>query len=149
MLVVLGAAVLNIMPLLPTAGTPFAAVPEPDRKVVQMARAIASRYLPKMTHCSRCRADAVGLIGEENRQRDIDLLQIAARPAKAPSGPSTPTLQNIDSHPSREALSELRIIPTQERPYVAVASRDDVRINRHLGEATEVREPVMLLLKRS
>jgi nitrogen fixation protein NifB len=135
---VLGATILNIMPLLPTADTPFATIPEPDKKVVQMARAIASRYLPQMTHCSRCRADAVGLIGEENRQKNIDLLQIAARPARTPAGPSTPTLQNIDSQPSREALSELRIIPTRERPYVAIASRDDLRINRHLGEATQV-----------
>lgn len=135
---VLGATILNIMPLLPTAGTPFAAVPEPARKAVQNARSIASRHLPQMTHCSRCRADAVGMIGEENRQKDIDLLQIAAYPAKPPSGPSTPMPLGVHSPHLQQGLSELRINPTQERPYVAVASHDGVLIDQHLGEATQV-----------
>ncbi len=134
----LGATILNIMPLLPTAGTPFAAIPEPDRRVIQNARSIASRHLPQMTHCSRCRADAVGMIGEENRQKDIDLLQIAASPAKPPFGPSTPTPLRVHSGHSQQGFSELRIKPTQERPYVAVASRDGAMINQHLGEATQV-----------
>jgi nitrogen fixation protein NifB len=35
--------------------------------------------------------------------------------------------------------AELTLIPTPERPYVAVASRDGLFVNQHLGEATQVR----------
>jgi nitrogen fixation protein NifB len=135
---VLGASILNIMPLLPTAGTPFAAVPEPSREAVQNARLIASCYLPQMTHCSRCRADAVGMIGEENTQKHIALLQIAALPMIAPVQPDSLTPLQVHSQPARALLSEQRINPTQERPYIAVASRDGVLINRHLGEAAQL-----------
>jgi len=106
----LGATILNIMPLLPTANTPFAIIKEPEKKAVQQARALAARYLPQMTHCSRCRADAVGLIGEENTQKNIELLQISAQSGIASS-----------------------------LPYIAVASRDGLFVNLHLGEATQVR----------
>jgi nitrogen fixation protein NifB len=74
----LGASLLNIMPLLPTADTPFAQIPEPGRDSVRQARAAAALYLPQMTHCARCRSDAAGLVGEENSPADVGLLQLAA-----------------------------------------------------------------------
>jgi nitrogen fixation protein NifB len=114
---VLGASVLNIMPLLPTAGTLFGAIPEPDRKTLQGARAQAARYLPQMSHCARCRADAAGMLGEDNTQHQ-QLLQSIAR---APE----PTA--------------LRLAITPSRPYIAVASRDGLQINQHLGEVTSLR----------
>ncbi len=133
---VLDATILNIMPLLPTANTPFADIKEPDKKAVQQARALAGRYLPQMTHCSRCRADAAGLIGEENSQKNIELLQISsnlsadAAPASAPA---------MDAGLPMTLSQELRLMTTAERPYVAVASRDGLFVNQHLGEATQVR----------
>jgi nitrogen fixation protein NifB len=136
---VLGASILNIMPLLPTANTPFANIKEPDRKAVQQARALAGRYLPQMTHCSRCRADAVGLIGEEHTQNNIDLLQISANsPEQTDTPPNLPILDAGNSLPVTLS-SQLRLTPTPERPYVAVASRDGLFVNQHLGEATHVR----------
>jgi nitrogen fixation protein NifB len=39
----------------------------------------------------------------------------------------------------RPATSELRLTTTQDRPYIAVASRDGVQIDQHLGEATSLR----------
>jgi nitrogen fixation protein NifB len=136
---VLGATILNIMPLLPTANTPFATIKEPEKKAVQQARALAGRYLPQMTHCSRCRADAAGLIGEENSQRNIELLQISAQlPEQTDASLNLPVLDAGNGLPM--TLSpQLRLAPTIERPYVAVASRDGLFVNQHLGEASQVR----------
>jgi nitrogen fixation protein NifB len=126
---VLGASVLNIMPLLPTAGTLFGAIPEPDRKTLQGARAQAARYLPQMSHCARCRADAAGMLGEDNTQHQ-QLLQSIAR---APESADTTSLS------SRPAAPALELATTQDRPYIAVASRDGAQIDQHLGEATSLR----------
>jgi nitrogen fixation protein NifB len=126
---VLGATVLNIMPLLPTAGTPFGAIPEPDRETLQAARAQAAHYLPQMSHCTRCRADAAGLLGEDNVQHQQLLQSIASAPEPVATASSSP-------HP---IASELRLTTTQDRPYIAVASRDGVQIDQHLGEATSLR----------
>jgi len=135
----LGATILNIMPLLPTAGTPFATVPEPARKDIQSARLIASGFLPQMTHCSRCRADAVGMIGQENDQRNIDLLQISARTSNTTTAPTNATLARNSDPFTRKIQPPFRIDTTPERPFIAVATRDGAMINQHLGEANEVR----------
>lgn len=60
----LGASVFNLMPLYPVAETPFASLSEPSRAQMNGMRAQAARFLPQMTHCMRCRADAVGLLSE-------------------------------------------------------------------------------------
>jgi nitrogen fixation protein NifB len=133
---VLGATILNIIPLLPTADTPFATIKEPEKKAVQQARALAGRYLPQMTHCSRCRADAAGLIGEENSQKNIELLQTSANLSEDDITVSTPVM---GAGLPMTLSPELRLMTTQARPYVAVASRDGLFVNQHLGEATQVR----------
>jgi nitrogen fixation protein NifB len=135
----LGATILNIMPLLPTAGTPFAAIKEPEKIDVQKARALAARYLPQMTHCSRCRADAVGLIGQENTQKNIDLLQISAKPTVQTTLPISNMALDAGNGLPMTLSSELKLVTTPERPYIAVASRDGLFVNQHLGEAMHVR----------
>jgi nitrogen fixation protein NifB len=135
----LGATILNIMPLLPTANTPFGSIQEPEKKDVHKARALAVQYLPQMTHCSRCRADAVGLIGEENSQKNIELLQISAKPVAAGVLSSSNAALDAGNGLPMTISSELTLITTPERPYVAVASRDGLFVNQHLGEATQVR----------
>jgi nitrogen fixation protein NifB len=135
----LGATILNIMPLLPTANTPFADLKEPEKRVVQQVRAMAASYLPQMSHCSRCRADAVGMIGEENTQKNIDLLQISAKPAAASTAPVETGAMDASNGLPMTLSPELRLTPTPERPYIAVASRDGLFVNQHLGEAVQVR----------
>jgi nitrogen fixation protein NifB len=135
---VLGATILNIMPLLPTANTPFGTIKEPEKKAIQQARALAGRYLPQMTHCSRCRADAAGLLGEENSQKNFELLQLSAR--VSPDAPLvSATVLEANNGMPMTLSPQLRLITTQERPYIAVASRDGLFVNQHLGEATQVR----------
>jgi nitrogen fixation protein NifB len=104
----LGVDVLNCMPVYPNADTPFAEVPEPSAAQMEAIRRQAEGFLPQMRHCTRCRADAVGLL-EEDRAEEWRgcLAQCAQLPPPAPP----------------------------ERPYVAVATREGALVNLHLGEA--------------
>jgi nitrogen fixation protein NifB len=104
----LGATLMNLVPLHPTADTPFATLAEPSREVMASLRDQAGVLVPQMTHCRRCRADAVGLLGQD---RSMELAPTLASCAKLP--------------PSDLA----------DRPYVAVATREGMLVNQHLGEA--------------
>lgn len=104
----LGAHILNCMAMVPNAGTPFEAVPEPGPELLAAVRSEAERFLPQMKHCQRCRADAVGLLHEDRSGEFRDCLDAC----------------------SREISLE-----TIHRPYVAVASREGLLVNQHLGEA--------------
>lgn len=103
----LGVDVLNCMPMFPNSDTPFENIPEPGAEMIESIRACAERYLPQMRHCTRCRADAVGLLGEDRSGELHGCLTACAK--------LTPDLA--------------------ERPYVAVASLEGVLVNQHLGEA--------------
>jgi nitrogen fixation protein NifB len=76
----LGASLHNVIPLIPTAGTPFADVVEPSAATMKAVRARAEAHLPQMEHCSRCRADAVGLLGQSNPVVPSSLDQPGVRP---------------------------------------------------------------------
>lgn len=58
----LGCDVMNIIPMLPVAGSAFANVPELDAARLASLRRDCRRYLRQMQHCVRCRADAVGTL---------------------------------------------------------------------------------------
>lgn len=60
--------VMNIIPFLPVAGTPFEGVPTLPREALMRLRCQASAHVPQMSHCVRCRADAVGLLGRDHSQ---------------------------------------------------------------------------------
>ncbi len=150
----LGANIHNIMALFPTPKTPFANIPEPEKRLIAAARRGASQHLSQMSHCSRCRADAAGLVGEEHSQAQIELLQIAGRIAER-QDPSISAIKINTKSAMPMALSPaLRLVATRERPYVAIASRDGLSVNQHLGEATQLRiyeptpeEPVLVDLR--
>jgi len=104
----LGADIFNCLPYYSTAETVFENIPEPHPELVQAIQRETGAYLPQMKHCARCRADAVGIIGQDN---DDAIMQELKRAAGMPRKPQ------------------------QDRPYVAVASMEGVLINQHLGEA--------------
>lgn len=103
----LGVDVLNCMPMYPNAGTDFENLPEPSKELMADIRGKAERYLPQMTHCTRCRADAVGLLGEDRSEELHGCL--------------------------RECASLPRDL--SQRPHVAVATLEGLLVNQHLGEA--------------
>lgn len=65
----------NAMPLYPVKGTPLGDIPEPSAADIAILRKRASAHLPQMHHCSRCRADAVGLIGADTGSTEINWRQ--------------------------------------------------------------------------
>jgi nitrogen fixation protein NifB len=105
----LGADIQNMIPIKPTQDTPFAGLAEPGRETVLPLRKEAGRYIDQMTHCKRCRADAVGLLGDD---------------------------QSVALCGTLQACSKLKPLEVKAaRPYVAVATREGMLINQHLGEA--------------
>jgi nitrogen fixation protein NifB len=105
----LGADIQNCIPMMHVEGSAFENREGPEEKQMLEIRKQSSRYLDQMCHCARCRADAIGQIGEENNEKIVELLATASR-----------------------------IGPTKQRPYVAVASMEGLLVNQHLGEATEL-----------
>lgn len=99
---------LNCMAMFPSAGTVFAEVPEPSAEMMGSIRKEAERYLPQMRHCTRCRADAVGLLDSDRTGEMRGCLAASA---------STPE------------------VAESARPFVAVATLEGMLVNLHLGEA--------------
>ncbi|MEW6381217.1 MAG: nitrogenase cofactor biosynthesis protein NifB [bacterium] len=106
----LGVDIFNCMPVYPSPDTPFADITEPSEEMMSTLRQQAAQYIPQLYHCTRCRADAVGLLNEDRTQELRDCLT---------------------------ACSALPLNPDEDRPYVAVASREGTLVNLHLGEAAQ------------
>lgn len=110
MMQTLGVDLLNCMAMFPNMNTPFGHIEQPSKKNMEEIRAMAEEYLPQMRHCTRCRADAVGLLDDDRTDE------------------------------FRSCLTEcttIKPMPAKMRQYVAVATLEGVLINQHLGEAKE------------
>jgi len=106
----LGADILNCIPLYSVEGTPFESISEPLPNEMERIKEEAGRVIPQMNHCRRCRADAVGCIGSDDKEM----------------------------YGMLEHFAGLAPVPEGDRPYIAVASEEGMLVNRHLGEAYEL-----------
>lgn len=104
----LGADLFNCMAMFPNAKTVLGHLEQPDKQTMADLQAMAENYLPQMRHCTRCRADAVGLLDEDRTDEFRACLS---------------------------DCSTLGPLPPGQRSYVAVATREGVLVNMHLGEA--------------
>ncbi|MBI5204769.1 MAG: radical SAM protein [Nitrospirae bacterium] len=64
----IGADIMNLMPLIPQAE--FENFDRPSKQAIDKKRDECSGYIPQMTHCRQCRADACGVLGED---KDMEL----------------------------------------------------------------------------
>ena len=103
--------ILNCVPFYPNKGSAFANLGEPPKEVVRKIRKKAAQYIPQMYHCARCRADAIGILGEENNAELLEKLK---------------------------ECSQLPEIYDEKRPYVAVATLEGALVNQNLGKAREL-----------
>lgn len=103
----LGADLMNCIPVVPNKDTAFEDMEEPSKPLIFKVRTKAQEYMKMMTHCARCRADAAGLLGQDFSGAFGLLQEYATKP----------------------------INPTEDRPYVAVATHEGMLVNMHLGEA--------------
>ncbi len=101
-----GCEIMNCIPMIPVENTPFESLGEPDQKMIARTRLLSGQNVKQMLHCARCRADAVGHIGNGIEDEFKEILESATQPLYDPA-----------------------------RPYVAVASLEGALINQHLGEA--------------
>jgi nitrogen fixation protein NifB len=103
----LGADIQNCIPLIPVPGTPYERLEEPSPKIMRIIRAQTSLHIKQMSHCARCRADAVGLLGDDIGGKLAQKRQI------------------------RKVRCDFL-----KKPYIAAASSDGIAIDQHLGKAT-------------
>lgn len=54
---------MNLLPLIPIAGTDMEGASPPSPAVITKIRKKAGEYVPQMHHCTRCRSDAAGFLG--------------------------------------------------------------------------------------
>ena len=106
----LGVDLMNTIPLFPVQGTPFEDIEEPTPEMMKEIRKEIEQFLPPMTHCSRCRADAVGLLGKDDTEAKRILSEV----------------------------SNLSVNVDKTKPFVAVASHEGLLVNQHLGEASQL-----------
>jgi nitrogen fixation protein NifB len=64
----LGAFVMNVLPLIPNAD--FAHLASPAPEILDGVRQANERIIGQFKHCRQCRADAVGLIGQDVKLAD-------------------------------------------------------------------------------
>ncbi len=105
-----GVDLMNAIPLFPVQDTPFESFTEPSSQFMKDIRKQIEPFLPPMDHCARCRADAAGLLGQDNAEA-VKLLSQA---------------------------TQMTLVDGDERPYVAVASNEGILVNQHLGEADKI-----------
>ena len=106
--------ILNCVAYYPNDGAEFRDIPEPSKEMVMDIRKKAGKHIKQMHHCTRCRADAVGLLGEKTDMAMINVLK------KWQNGGEK---ENVLPVPSGN---------------IAVASMEGVLINQHLGEANQL-----------
>ena len=78
----LGAYTVNILPLIPVEGTPFAERKAPTPKERKDLMDLCSGDARVMRHCKQCRADAIGLLGEDRSSEFVH-----TRPCGSGCGP--------------------------------------------------------------
>ncbi|MBU1169099.1 MAG: nitrogenase cofactor biosynthesis protein NifB [Proteobacteria bacterium] len=110
--------IFNCLPYYQNEGSAFSAIPEPSAADIKKIREEAGKYVHQMTHCARCRADAVGCIGEKDNEFLMSKLQAC---------------ESMPKHPDTKIIP--LSVPRTERTYIAVASLEGALVNQHLGEA--------------
>jgi nitrogen fixation protein NifB len=107
----MGADLFNCIPMCRAEGAAFDSLNEPDEATIFTVRAEANKYLPQMTHCTRCRADAVGCLSDSLPMKAIESMH------KYANGP---------------------LDPSEDRPYIAAATMEGFLVNVHLGQARQL-----------
>jgi nitrogen fixation protein NifB len=104
----LGVDIQNCMSMYPNQGTPFESIGELDPEELAALRHTVGKYIPQMKHCTRCRADAVGLLEQD---------------------------RSLEFRECLSACSQTIPVPASGKPFVAVATMEGILVNQHLGEA--------------
>lgn len=108
----LGVFITNIMPLIPAPGSVFEKYPQTSTKELNQMRDLCQLDLQQMRHCKQCRADAIGLLGED---RSLEFTSL--------------------SEPKR--IPEVSIKEDKKSYKIAVATKHGRLVDQHFGYASE------------
>ncbi len=108
----LGVFITNIMPLIPAPGSAFEKFPQTSMKEINEMRDLCQLEMQQMRHCKQCRADAVGLLGND---RSNEFRMTKPEPEK----------------------SVLRARQIGKEYKIAVTSKYGKLVDQHFGHATE------------
>jgi nitrogen fixation protein NifB len=140
-----GAFLHNVMPLLsdPRHGTHFGLTGQrgPTPKELQALQERLGQGSKLMRHCRQCRADAVGLLGED-RGQEFELARLPEQVAYDSSLRDThreviARERSEHAETRQAAVAELASLEGAPPVLVAVATRGGGRINQHFGHASE------------
>ena len=145
-----GAFLHNVMPIIAEAehGTYFGLTGqrEPTAAELEAVQDACAGDMNMMRHCRQCRADAVGMLGEDRGEEftldKIDSLEVdyeAAMVQRAAVQKELLTQLNKQRTPQQSSLQEepIRILPPSPPVKMAVATKGGGIINQHFGHATE------------
>lgn len=108
----LGVFITNIMPLIPAPGSAFEKFPQTSMKEINEMRDLCQLEMQQMRHCKQCRADAIGLLGND-RSNEFRMMK--------------PKVEDVPLE-SKEDSKEYKI---------AVTSKNGKLVDLHFGHATE------------
>ncbi|MDD1767656.1 MAG: nitrogenase cofactor biosynthesis protein NifB [Methanomassiliicoccales archaeon] len=111
----LGAYIVNVIPLIPVPGTNFASMRAPTPKERKALQDLCESDIKQMRHCRFCRADAVGLLGEDRSSEFAHVTCSLARPPK-------------EGFAGMQAEGKTKY-------RIAVASSDGKNVDLHFGHA--------------
>ncbi|WP_354112410.1 nitrogenase cofactor biosynthesis protein NifB [Bradyrhizobium sp. S3.12.5] len=141
-----GAFLHNVMPLIssPEHGTVFGLSGQrsPTAQEVTALQDSCESEMNMMRHCRQCRADAVGLLGED-RGAEFTMEKIMAMDIKYDEQPRKEYQAKIEKArvtkfaATQQELAGLAIASSEIKVLVAVATRGSGLINQHFGHATE------------
>jgi len=113
----MGVYIVNILPLIPVEGTKFSNIPAPTPLERRDMMDRCELDIKMMRHCRQCRADAIGLLGQD---RSSDFTNIRGC--------------GLKENPLNVSLEIQR-----DESKVAVATSDGKTVNSGLGNASEFR----------
>ena len=130
----LGVYIVNILPLIPVEGTMFsdrkAPTPEERRRLMDLC----SLNAKMMRHCRQCRADAIGLLGEDRSQEFVRMgsCRMGCGPSKENSMPpmKTGTDGNLIAVATSDGKNVDRGFGNTSRFDVYVVSNNDFKFIR-------------------
>jgi nitrogen fixation protein NifB len=143
----LGVFLHNVMPLIsdPAHGTHYGLTGQrgPTREELEAVQHACQGSSRVMRHCRQCRADAVGLLGED-RSQEFALARLPPEPAqdaaevRAAYRAAVERTRERSDEAREERLRAVAGAPAGLTARVAVATRGGGTVNEHFGHAREL-----------
>ncbi|MDQ0194628.1 nitrogenase cofactor biosynthesis protein NifB [Paenibacillus wynnii] len=138
----LGAALHNVTPLIIAPGSQYERdgrkAPRP-KELNNLQEILGRDGMKVMRHCRQCRADAIGLLGQD-RNQDFVLEKMEADPVVNEEARAQFQMELDSKIRQRMKAKQLKQSSLQEGGHttrVAVSTRGGDKVNQHFGHATE------------